>query len=449
MTAPAPLPPVALGLLLVVPLLLLSHTFRRVVALLARFMVAFCVIQFERKIWHGLLGFSLSLPRDLDEVLANPERFFRLLVRHGAVPEASELVAVERLRAITSEPSKNKTAGSLRVVYSTAGQGRQQLDAFCKFQTGRGMPVWLQALRQAAEPGVSREVDFYAKVHPSLQAVVRTPRPLLALKRPWLNYVLVVMEHVDLDAKARVVNDGDGATLGEVVAMMRGAAKLHSRFADGAQHAAVAWIPARSGLQFAQFVDSFLERQEPVWSLTIWRALRARFEHAPMTLVHGDCRPGNMMFFGPDRDAPAEVMFADWEAVNVGPFLWDLTYCTTLGWSATRRRQHQAQVLQEYLGGAASPGVTLEQARLDLECLTLVLAYVSRVVRLRGFWNEQGNTVKDQRAWLVRVHLAVADLDAASLALQLGVPEPQLLALQSDAMDQVQDLRGESEAREL
>jgi len=266
------------------------------------------------------------LPRDLNEVLENTERFFKLLVDHGVLDKTARLVRVSRKSTIKSEPSKNLTAGSLSITYvNDEKEDEQVLNVFCKFQTGRGMPLWLQALRQAAEPNVSREVDFYSKVQPSLDGVIVTPQPLLTAKLPWFNYVLLVLEYIDLEAEvARVVNDGDGATLTEISAMMHGAAKLHSWFALG-QHAEVySWIPARSGLQFAQFVDSFVDRKDNVWSVEVWQALRNRFASSPVTLVHGDCRPGNMMFTTMDRSAQQKAIFADWEAVNVGPFLWDL-----------------------------------------------------------------------------------------------------------------------------
>ena len=68
----------------------------------------------------------------------------------------------------------------------------------------------------------------------------------------------------------------------------------------------------------------------------LWSSLRAHFEGHPVTLLHGDCRPGNMMWLrqakgGPEEEealteeAEAEraIVFNDWEAVTVGPSLWD------------------------------------------------------------------------------------------------------------------------------
>ena len=93
--------------------------------------------------------------------------------------------------------------------------------------------------------------------------------------------------------------------------------------------------------------------------------------------------------------------------------------------------------------------ISRKQALLDIECLTLVLAYVSRVIRLGGFWSEQGNTTKDQRAWYVRVLLGVADLNTESLADQLKLSQETIRAMQNDCKVQVEDLRNDAVACEL
>ena len=430
-------------------LLAVSRPARRLTMLLPRFLVAFTCIHFERKVWLGMLGLRLPLPRDLDEVLSAPDAFFALLKNNGVVPRHAALVSLQRHVAIKSEPSKNKTAGSLIIRFRAANDSIEVLKVFTKFQTGRGMPVWLQALRQAAEPSVCREVDFYSIVQPQLEQCIVTPTPLLTAKLPWLNYVLLVLEFIDLETDARVVNDGDGANLDEVLAMMTDVAKLHARFGHGAHVEVYAWIPARRGLEFAGFVDSFIDKKDATWSEAIWSALRERFSNAPMTLVHGDCRPGNMMFRGQEREGAQSVIFADWEACNVGPFLWDLTYCTTLGWPAAQRRAHQRRVVDAYLNSLGDSAVDTIDALLDVECLTLVLAFVSRVVRQRGFWDKQGNTAKDQRAWYVRVLLAVGDLNAHSLARQLQVDVRAVRAIVHDCAVQVDVLRQGAEAIDM
>ncbi|KAH9249471.1 hypothetical protein BASA81_012833 [Batrachochytrium salamandrivorans] len=420
---------------------------RKLSLLFCRFLFAWGMLFFERRIWTKLLGLPGPLPRDLDEVTA--DRLDGILKAHGVITEHEQVIKVVKLQPITSEPDKQLTAGSIRVFVqpptttTTAGEVRE-LALFCKFQTGRGMPLFLQAVRWAAEYDVAREVDFYNKIQPKLDPKqVKTSRPILAMKSPLLNYVFVILEHLDLGQSShhRVVNDYEGATVSEVQAMLVSAAHLHQAFPVDAPE--VAWIPAKRELEFAKWVESFSPpRETRAFSPKIWQALREYFTSKPVTLVHGDFRPGNMIFQGSDRDNVEGVLVSDWEATNVGPSLWDFTYLTTLGWSAKARRAHQSQQLAQYLANLAPhQQQAAKGGEEDLVLLVLLLGFVSRTIRVNKFWSNQGNTTKDQGCWLIRVCLALGDVNAKQAASLLpGVDESDIAALQAQALRETQDL---------
>jgi hypothetical protein len=93
-------------------------------------------------------------------------------------------------------------------------------------------------------------------------------------------------------------------------------------------------------------------------------------------------RPGNMLFdrrsatLAPGKCEP--LLFADWEAVSFTPFMWDFTYCTTIGMSVAERRATQGAYLDLYLAALVANGVPAEQcraddARTDLLRMTLML----------------------------------------------------------------------------
>ena len=80
------------------------------------------------------------------------------------------------------------------------------------------------------------------------------------------------------------------------------------------------WIKAQSGLDFANFVSGFIKK-EPQWFQELWRALQMYFSKLPITLIHGDCRLGNMFFLpaGKGQDGVSKqprLAFGDWEAVR-------------------------------------------------------------------------------------------------------------------------------------
>lgn len=208
---------------------------RRVVALLVKFVYYYFLMLFEEKIYRNLLRMKLDIPRNMDELLSEPEYYLfdKLRSRPGSspVPSDARFVKAERLNLIETEPDKNATAGSLRLVYRLNDGQEVELKVFAKFQSGRGLPRWLQAVRAAAEPQVCREIDFYNKVRREVSpGIITTPACYLCEKRPRLNYIFAAIEHVDLGRRAKVVTDWQGASVPQIEAMMDRVVRLHTRY---------------------------------------------------------------------------------------------------------------------------------------------------------------------------------------------------------------------------
>jgi hypothetical protein len=122
---------------------------------------------------------------------------------------------------LVAEPAKNATSCGLRLRYtdqhgedvggqqpgaSTRGAGEAKgqvaertVALFVKFQCGRGLLLWLQALRSVMELGVAREVLFYQLL--ARRVPMRVARPLFAGAVHWCNRVCIVLEHLGSDAR--------------------------------------------------------------------------------------------------------------------------------------------------------------------------------------------------------------------------------------------------------
>ena len=90
----------------------------------------------------------------------------------------------------------------------------------------------------------------------------------------------------------------------------------------------------RRGAEWLESMDLFVARHKAPWFAPLWNALRDwHRDYANMTVSHGDCRPGNMLFDPRSRtDAPeacAPLMFADWEAVNFTPYVCGRLLCVS------------------------------------------------------------------------------------------------------------------------
>lgn len=300
----------------------------------------------------------LSFPRSPAELRAAPRRFFAMLRDNqlqldgsdNPLPVGCRLADACVLDAQNTEPDKNAVSVGLRLRYYVSAKDEEELvpgvgtlsarhlDVFVKFQCGRGLKLWVQALRSATTPGLAREVEFYRNL--ASRVPQRVARPYYVGAAHWCNRVCLVLEHL---GDAVVVPDWAGGSEAQLRAVAVNVATMHAKWWGRAEtDPATNWIPARSGLDYCGFVTGFL-RQEPDWLRDIWGALQKYFASRVVTLIHGDCRLGNM-FFRPDSEVAAavnstpcpngttasssqaeeQVIFGDWEAVNIGPALWDL-----------------------------------------------------------------------------------------------------------------------------
>lgn len=421
----------------------------------------------------------LRIPRSPSEIFADPRAFFELVRDNqlpwgdatSALPPGSSLRAFSQLEGQKTEPAKNAVNTSLQLCYNAlaaqrsskeskeARAGAGVLDVFVKFQCGRELKLYLQAFRAAVAPEAShREVQFYR--HLAHRVPQRVARPYFADEVQWCNRVCLVLEHL---GDMQVTTDWMAGSFEQLCAVAVAVAGMHAKWWGRTLHDhGTAWIPARQGLDYANFVGGFI-KSEPEWYKQIWAALQRYFKAVPVTLVHGDCRLGNMMFpqslhtDGEEGQAHEEeveklakaVVFSDWEATNVGPALWDLAYLSTLSQGSDERKERQSALLSAYLAtlGAAMPDydvpLSYPEALEQLELLQLVLFYVSSSVAKNQLWAGHGNTTKDGIVWSVRVAQAVIDLtgsaDAcAKLATTLQLPAQffeDLCAMCQDGLD--------------
>ena len=136
----------------------------------------------------------------------NPEYYHARGAR--CLPSGSRLVEVQPMGKLVAEPAKNATSCGLRLIFDAKGEGAQSsLDVFVKFQCGCGLLLWVQAIREALDPGVSREVLFYQRL--AHRVPMRVAQPYYAAAAHWCNRVCIVLEHLGEDAV--VIPDWKGA----------------------------------------------------------------------------------------------------------------------------------------------------------------------------------------------------------------------------------------------
>lgn len=399
---------------------------RKVAMMLALGPPAAAMLALERRFPQW---WTSRFPRTVAEIEQNPSCLGTLITKPSPglitappLPAGAVAHGQRRLEGLAHEPGKDLTLAKWELSFRS-GDAVVPVRVVTKLQSGRNAPLYMQALRAVFERDFLREVAFYR--HLAAIVPVRVARAYFADGEPSINRACLVLEAID----GVTPSDAQGCRLDDLRGLLDAAAALNAQFAGRLDGPETAWIPAREGLEFADWTELFLGKESKNVQ-QLWAAMKTYFQPRPVTLAHGDCRPGNMLFTSDG------VVMSDWEAINIAPLLWDFTYCTITGLHVEDRQAHLDVLLDAFLDRLRRGGVSIaparDQARIEVDLLAMVLAFVSLFVVERGLW-AQGNATADVRAWLTRVKSAVVTLDAERAATVLAVP-PALVREFQDVM---------------
>jgi hypothetical protein len=356
------------------------------------------------------------------------------------------------LGGMEAEPDKSATATKLRLVYQWAGPTgnasptQRTVDLFIKASGERKVSLFTKAITAAFTPE-PHETAFHARVTQGRLVVPVTVAPTLAAysSRLFLRNLLVqelVGPHF------QTVADWRGASAKQLGDLVSAAARMHARYwrLPGDSHGReLSFLYEDAGLQWLGLVDLVLNAKTPAHIMETWRGLKKYFAtEKRLTMSHGDCRPGNMLFRvarNPEGvafpDASVDVVFTDWEAACISPFMWDFTYATLLGQEAAERRSNHAALLSKYRASLVAAGVPAEDCPVELceqhrRLLVFVVGYFGIALNaLGGIGVVQGNTNQDMVAWRRRVIEACREAleHVAEMSRLTGVPESHFHAI--------------------
>ena len=265
------------------------------------------------------------------------------------------------------------------------------------------------------------EVAFYRTARQGLP--VRAPQVYFAAAaRHGTRFVLLLEDLVASGCRfADITSPSDPV---RARAVMQALAKLHAAYWESPRlHGDLAWsrsspkdpifrvgrflsdVSLRPALErFGELVPG--ELQAAAGFVSRQRlALEALWVRPPLTLIHGDAHLGNLFFDG------AEVGFLDWQVVQRGQGLRDVTYFLTNSLSVETRRAHGEDLIRVYLASLAEAGappvpfsLAWEQHRLHA-----LYTWISAIVTAAAATLQREGVV---RAGLERSSAAVMDLDS-------------------------------------
>jgi aminoglycoside/choline kinase family phosphotransferase len=212
-----------------------------------------------------------------------------------------------------------------------------------------------------------REVRFYQELAPTV--AVRVPQCRHADVDDTGTEFDLLLEDM---TPCGQVDQLTGCTVAEVEAVLDEAARLHGpRWQDPAI-TQLPWLSVNAAARrpgpdiftamFAGFRERYADRIED----EVLAVGEKFFPHigvhhkaqqaAPQTVTHGDFRPDNILFGGQGGQVPVTVV--DWQTVDAGAPLCDVSYFVGGALCTEDRRAHERPLLERYYEGLRCHGVT-------------------------------------------------------------------------------------------
>ncbi|GMV43537.1 MAG: hypothetical protein AMXMBFR64_52530 [Myxococcales bacterium] len=359
----------------------------------------------------------LPFPRDTAELAQRQDWCVERL--RGAIPEGAQVTAYD-VQEIKADEAFRSQVARVQVDW-THGDSAGVTRALAKFAPRvtslRDHAVYVLQKNHLKEAGVYERL--------ASDPAVAAPRPFFAAAHAGSGHLCILMELLD---GAREIPEEDGCPPELLDSAACALAALHARFWE--QHDAVT--------NFLTVVP------DPVidWFSTLFPAgpdqalfgalLRVAWRHdgrAPVTVLHGDPRIGNILF------TPRGPVLIDWQAARKGKGVFDLAYLLVLSTEPAVRRTHFTRLLDRYHAALLAGGVR-DYSRDALEedarwaCL-LVLAFASLPFMSAESSTTEANTPKLHamgRAWARRMVGMVDDLDLPWIAARTGLDAAALRA---------------------
>ena len=235
-------------------------------------------------------------------------------------------------------------------------------------------PVLREILRDArisqAEP------CFYSEL--AERFPVRIPQCYLSLYESSSGRSILLLEDV---SPAKLGDDLEGLTDRQARLAVTQMARLHARFWESPDLADLDWLmtPADSvigSFSYDEMVGFFENRCADFLTPALAAAARgfgfwiasflSSYSQPPRTLVHGDFRPDNFAFVGPEDDQ--QLVLLDWGSLRYGRPTFDLSYFLVTSLEVEQRRRCENDLLQLYhetLVASGVGGYSLRDLTLD------------------------------------------------------------------------------------
>ncbi|NHV25875.1 phosphotransferase [Burkholderia sp. D-99] len=215
-----------------------------------------------------------------------------------------------------------------------------------------------------------REIRFYQEIAPFVD--VGLPNVLYADISEDMRDFCLLFEDL---APAVGGDQLQGCTVEQAMHALDAAAALHGPQWGKAELATHVWLDRNMHVpgyakHYAKCVQAFAERYAGQLegevidaALHLGKRIDAYFamQQAPWTITHGDFRLDNMLFDAKGGRLPVAVL--DWQTVQLGPGMTDVSYFLGSGLTTALRREHERDLVQRYHQSLSRYGVDYDASQ--------------------------------------------------------------------------------------
>ncbi|MFO7558251.1 MAG: aminoglycoside phosphotransferase family protein [Desulfobacterales bacterium] len=378
--------------------------------------ILYSITIFMEKYFYFLI--PISFDRSTSDLKKSRKKIINNVREKLSIREVDSAVVYS---VVGNETGKDQYVTGLELSYRDQENQPHKRNLAVKYLSSRNEPLYLSSLKSAVLRGLNQEVTFYNELSGRIPFV--TPECIFADSIPLLYRGIIIMEKLNPDF---TVDDYLGCLPDQSMTVIKNISLMHAKFWNRIlSDPSLNWLPGRQNpLDLFWFLNYITKKEKAC--VILWEALYKHFARHPITVAHGDCRPGNIMWFD-----NGSIAMLDWQFAHAGIGTWDATYYIVMAHDIKVRKENEFSLIAQYYSDLSVSYKKFHSEELpysekqcmeDHQILKLLLGLYGWAALVSHMFDKYGNDPRDVRSWADRITSAINDLDSDFISGKIKIP---------------------------
>ena len=378
--------------------------------------ILYSITTFMKKYFYFMI--PISFDRSTNNLKKSRKKFINNIRERLSIGEVNSAVVHS---VVGNEAGKDQYVTGLELSYTDQENQQKKRSMAIKYLSSRSEPLYLSSLRSAVLRGLNQEVRFYNELSKRIPFV--TPECVFAESIPLLYRGIIIMEKLDPDFR---VDDYVGCRPDQSKTVIKNISLMHAKFWNRVlSDPSLNWMPGRQNPLDQFWFLNYITKKEKA-CVILWEALYKHFVNHPVTVAHGDCRPGNILWYN-----SGSIALLDWQMTHAGIGTWDTTYYIVMAHDMEIRKKNEISLIKQYYSDLSVSykkfhsedlPYSEEQCMEDHQILKLLLGLYGWAALVSHMFDKYGNDPRDVRCWADRITSAINDLDSDFVSGKIKIP---------------------------